>query len=138
MAREIQYLYLHLAQLKLSGENAMGKAYHTPKVNEFIKENNRLLDYVMSTYNEPTLQYHINLFYELLSFVNDCHAFIVTSTTDDVRSEIFTCLRFVLKEWIHDPEKYVIMCTHGNFGFKSYNWGKNDVYYFIKTTFGFQ
>lgn len=138
MARDIQYLYLHIAQLKLSGESALSKAYHTPKVNEFIEENNRLLDYVLSTYNEATLIRHIDFFFNLLTFINDCHAFVVTSTTDDVRSEIFTCLRFVLKDWIPDPEKYVIICSHGDFAYKSYDWGKVDVYDQIESSLAFK
>lgn len=137
MAREIQYLYLHLAQLRLSGESALGKSYHTPKVNEFIKENNRLLDYILGNYSEATWLKNVDFFYNLLSFVNECHAFIVTSTTDDVRSEIFTCLRFVLKEWIPDPEKYVIICSHGDFGYKSFDWGKEDVFDHIESTLSF-
>lgn len=137
MARELQHLYLHLAQLRLEGERALTRDYHTQKVKDLIGENNRLIDHLLATYDEATLKANIDLFYWTLWFLGNSHSYIVSSTSDDVRSEIFTCLRFVLKEWIPNPETYVIICSQGDYAYNRFQLGKYDFYDQIESYFGF-
>lgn len=138
MARELQHLYLHIAQLRIEGDKALTRKYHSPKVEELIKENNRLIDHILSNYNEAVLIGNIDLFYYTLWFLGNSHSYIVSSTSDDVSSEIFSCLRFVLKEWIPDPEKYVIVCTQGDFSFNTFFLYGIDFYDQIESAFHFQ
>ena len=138
MARELQHLYLHIAQLHLEGDKALTKQYHSPKVLELVKENNRLIGYILSKYDETTLKENIDFFYYILWFLGNSHSYIISSTTDDVRSEIFSCLRFVLKEWIPDSEKYVIVCSQGDFAFRTFYLNGIDFYDQIECYLQFQ
>lgn len=137
MARELKHLYLHLAQLRLEGEKALTRKYHSQKVNDLIKENIRFIDFVLS-FDEVQLTKYIDYFYSSLYIIDNSHAFIVSSTSDDVRSEIFSCLRFVLKEWIPNPDSYVILCSQGDFAFSSFYWNGNDFYDQVESTFHFK
>lgn len=137
MARELQHLYLHLAQLRLEGERALSRDYHTPKVEDLIRENIRFIDFVLSI-DEAILIKFIDYFYSSLHIIDVSHSFIVSTTSDDVRSEIFSCLRYVLKEWIPNPESYVILCSQGDFAFSSFFWSGNDFYDQIESTFHFK
>lgn len=138
MARELQHLYLHIAQLRIEGDKALTRKYHSPKVLKLVQENNRFIDYILSTYNETVLLANIDLFYSTLWFLGNSHSYIVSSTSDDVSSEIFSCLRFVSKEWIPDPEKYVIVCSQGDYAYNFFDWNGNDVYDQLESTFGFR
>lgn len=138
MARELQYLYLHFAQLRIEGDKALGRHYHSSKVVDLIMENNRLIDYLLSKYNESTIETNSNLFYWVLWFLGQCHSYIVSSTSDDVKSEIYSCLRYVLKDWIPDADKYVILCTQGDYAFHSFQVKDIDFYELIESDFSFK
>lgn len=135
--RDIHSLYLHIAQLRMECERALTRKYHSPKVNQFINENIRLIDYILTNNDEAKLKADINFFYLVLTVIDRCHSFIVSSTTDDVRSEMFSCLRFVLKEWIPDPEHYVIVCSQGSYAFMSYGWNNDDAFDHIESETSF-
>ena len=138
MARDLQCLYLHIAQLQIEGTKALGRSYHSHKVADLIKENNKLIEHFLSSYDESIIASNIDLFYSVLSFLGYCHSYIVSSTSEDVNNEIYSCLRYVLKDWIPDADKYVILCAQGEYALHAYKLNNIDFYDLIESAFNFK
>lgn len=110
------YFDLHIIQLAKEFSTLSENQYDTPKLDEYVEDLSKLLDYVEHyDYSNITDPEKIGL-RNALTLLSHSIAYLHTTTKDDLTCEIFSCLRLVLKDWIPaEADKYVIVCTQGDY-----------------------
>lgn len=110
------YFDLHIIQLAKEFSTLAENQYDTQKLDEYVEDLRKLLDYVNNyDYSKISDPEKIGL-REVLNLLSHSIAYLQTTTKEDLTSEIFSCLRLVLKDWIPaEADKYVIVCSQGDY-----------------------
>lgn len=110
------YFDLHIIQLVKEFSTLAKNQYDTQKLDEYVEDLRKLLDYVNKyDYSNISDSEEIGL-REALNLLSHSIAYLQTTTKEDLTSEIFSCLRLVLKDWIPaEADKYVIVCSQGDY-----------------------
>lgn len=113
---EPYYFDLHIIQLVKAFSSLAKNQYDTHKLDEYVEDLHELLEYVQHyDYSKITDPEKVGL-RDALNLLSHSIAYLHTTTKDDLTCEIFSCLRLVLKDWIPtEADKYVIVCTHGDY-----------------------
>lgn len=110
------YFDLHIIQLVKEFSTLDENQYDTRKLDEYVEDLRKLLDYVSKyDYSKIPDPEKIGL-RDALNLLSHSIAYLQTTTKEDLTSEMFSCLRLVLKDWIPtEADKYVIVCSQGDY-----------------------
>ena len=110
------YFDLHIIQLVKEFSTLAENQYDTNKLEEYVEDLHKLLDYITKyDYLKISDPEKIGL-RDALNLLSHSIAYLKTTTKEDLTSEIFSCLRLVLKDWIPaEADKYVIVCSQGDY-----------------------